>query len=245
MEIEGHLRDYGSHKKRHFTAIQSMHHQILDCKGIIFHSDYLDRYDDFFISFLQTVRIKDENHKRDGYRIIKQYATEFYKQIFAPLTDIRIKEVLLNQTKFLSEVTEQLLSDFADYHDSVREECQLLLVCITSRYLPPKIEVDEHMMELQQILKSNIKSGWPNAMNGQLKEAAFLETGMVRYLFKDVSAFLHKLITIFMDESHGRDNVLKFFKLLNVVCPMLLLNDYRVSKQSAALRRVELIEKLV
>jgi len=82
-------------------------------------------------------------------------------------------------------------------------------------------------------------------MNGQLKEAAFLETGMVRYLFKDVSAFLHKLITIFMDESHGRDNVLKFFKLLNVVCPMLLLNDYRVSKQSAALRRVELIEKLV
>jgi hypothetical protein len=72
-----------------------------------------------------------------------------------------------------------------------------------------------------------------------------LETGMVRYLFKDVSAFLHKLITIFMDESHGRDNVLKFFKLLNVVCPMLLLNDYRVSKQSAALRRVELIEKLV
>jgi hypothetical protein len=82
-------------------------------------------------------------------------------------------------------------------------------------------------------------------MNGQLKEAAFLETDMVRYLFKDVSAFLHKLITIFMDESHGRDNVLKFFKLLNVACPMLLLNDYRVSKQSAALRRVELIEKLV
>ena len=161
------------------------------------------------------------------------------------MTDIRVKEVLLNQTKFLSEITEQLLGDFADYHDSVREECQLLLVCVTSRYLPPKIEVDEHMMELQQILKSNIKSGWPNAMNGQLKEAAFLETGMVRYLFKDVSAFLHKLITIFMDESHGRDNVLKFFKLLNVVCPMLLLNDYRVSKQSAALRRVELIEKLV
>lgn len=82
-------------------------------------------------------------------------------------------------------------------------------------------------------------------MNGQLKEAAFMETEMIRYLFKDVSAFLHRVITIFMDEAHGRDNVMKFFKLLNVACPMLMLNDYRISKQSAALRRVELIEKLV
>ena len=67
------------------------------------------------------MRIKEESHKRDGYQIIKQYATEFYKQIFAPLTDIRVKEVLLNQTKFLAEITEQLLADFSDYHDSVRE----------------------------------------------------------------------------------------------------------------------------
>lgn len=67
MEIEAHLRDYGTHKKKHFTAIQSMHQQILDCKGILFHADYLSTYDDFFISFLQTVRIKDEIHKRDGY----------------------------------------------------------------------------------------------------------------------------------------------------------------------------------
>lgn len=126
----------------------------------------MSRYDDFFISFLQTVRIKDETHKRDGYQIIKQYVTEFYKQIFAPLDDVKTKEAMLNSTKFLAEITEQLLSDFSDYHDSVREECQLLLVCITSRYLPPKIEVDENMMELQQILKSTIKSGWPNAMNG-------------------------------------------------------------------------------
>ena len=94
-------------------------------------------------------------------------------------------------------------------------------------------------------MKSNIKQGWPNDMNGNLKQAAFAETEMIRYLFKDVSAFLHKIITVFMDESHGRDNVIKFFKLLNVACPMLLLNDYRISKQSAALRRVELIEKLV
>ena len=67
---------------------------------------------------------------------------EFYKQVFAPLLDIKFKEVLLNQTKFLAEITEQLLTDFGDYHDSVREECQLLLVCIVSRFLPPKIELD-------------------------------------------------------------------------------------------------------
>lgn len=123
MEIEGHLRDYGTLKKTHFTTIQSMHLQLLECKGIIFHRDYIDRYDAFFINFLQTVRIKVESHKRDGYRILKLYMMEYYKQMLAPLTDIKEKEALLLQTVFMSELTSQLLEDLSDYHDSVREEC--------------------------------------------------------------------------------------------------------------------------
>jgi hypothetical protein len=57
--------------------------------------DYIDKYDSFFMNFLQTVRIKGEIHKRDGYRIIKQYLMEYYKQIFAPMTDITMKEAIL------------------------------------------------------------------------------------------------------------------------------------------------------
>lgn len=105
MEIEGHLRDYGTQKKTHFTAIQSMHQQLLDCKGIIFDKNYIDRYDKFFMNFLQTVRIKVESHKRDGYRILKQYMTEYYKQLFAPLTDVKDKEALLHLTVFMSDIT--------------------------------------------------------------------------------------------------------------------------------------------
>lgn len=73
------MRDYGLLKKAHFTAIQSMHQQLLDAKGILFKVDYIDKYDAFFMNFLQTVRIKGEIHKRDGYRIIKQYLTEYYR----------------------------------------------------------------------------------------------------------------------------------------------------------------------
>jgi hypothetical protein len=218
-----------------------MHQQLLDCHGIKFHRDYLDRYDHFFMNFLQTVRLKVESHKRDGYRILKQYLTEFYKQLLAPLTDVKEKEAVLRCTVFMAEVTDAVLADLGDYHDSVREECQLLLVCMASRFLPPQIDLNEDLTQLVQILKSNVKGGWPNAMNGQLKEAAGLESDMLRYVFKDASLFLQRVVTIFMDESHGRDNIVKFFKLINTVCPFLLLNDYRVSKQSVALRRVELL----
>jgi hypothetical protein len=57
-----------------------------------------------------------------------------------------------------------------------------------------------------------------------------METDSVRYLFADASLFLHRAITIFMDESHGKENLMRYFKLLNVATPFLILNDFRVSK---------------
>lgn len=107
----------------------------------------------------------------------------------------------------MAEVTSTLLGDLSDYFDSVREECQHLLVCMTSRFLPPQIDLNEDLTNLVQILKTNVKGGWPNAMNGQLKDAAKMESDMLRYLFKDASLFLHKAITIFLDESHGKENL--------------------------------------
>jgi hypothetical protein len=100
-------------------------------------------------------------------------------------------------------------------------------------------------MTLVQVLKTNVKSGWPNSLNGQLKDAAGMECDMLRYLFADVIAFIGKLLTILMDESHGRETIIKFLSLLNVAAPFLLLNDYRVAKQGNALRRVEMLEHLL
>lgn len=67
---------------------------------------------------------------------------------------------------------------------------------------------------------------------------------MLSYLFTSATGFLQKTITIYMDEHFGRDNFTQFFKLLNASCPFLLLNDYRVAKQSSALKRSEAIEAL-
>ena len=53
---------------------------------------------------------------------------------------------------------------------------------------------------------------------------------MMSYLFVDATAYLSKVITVFMDESTGRENLINFFKLLNTAAPFLLLNDYRIAK---------------
>jgi hypothetical protein len=48
-----------------------------------------------------------------------------------------------------------------------------------------------------------------------------------------------------MDESYGRDNIVKIFKLINDAAPFLLLNEYRIAKQSNALRKVDVMAKLL
>lgn len=68
---------------------------------------------------------------------------------------------------------------------------------------------------------------------------------MLVYIFSDAIGFLLRLITILMDESHGRENMIKFLQMINVAAPFLMLNDYRVAKQGNALRRVELMEHLL
>lgn len=56
---------------------------------------------------------------------------EFYKQILAPMTDIKEKEKLLNQTTFMTKITDSVLANMSSYHDSVREEGQALLLHMT------------------------------------------------------------------------------------------------------------------
>ena len=132
MQIEGHLRDYGQIKMKHMTLIQKLHSELLECKGVIFNIDHIAAYEDHFISFLDTFKnIKSEKHKQDGFRILREYLKLLYKQVFSPITDIKFKERLLMSTVFFREITEVLVNNLTDYHDSVKEEAQLLLICIT------------------------------------------------------------------------------------------------------------------
>jgi hypothetical protein len=87
--------------------------------------------------------------------------------------------------------------------------------------------------------------GWPNQLNGQLKDAARMESEMIQYLFTDATSFLSRSITIYMDERSTRENLLQFMKLLNVAAPFLIMNDFRIAKQQQQLQRVMLLEKLM
>lgn len=116
---------------------------------------------------------------------------------------------------------------------------------MTERFLPPQISLNDEQLDLVKILKTNVKGGWPNTLNGQLKDASGMERDMLSYIFSDIIVFLLKLITILMDETHGRENIMKFLKMINVTAPFLMLNDYRVAKNGNALRRVELLEHLL
>ena len=145
----------------------------------------------------------------------------------------------------MARLNQVVLHNLNDYHDTVKEEAQLLLVSMTQRFLPPQIALQQEQLDLVQVLRANMSNGWPNQLNGQLKDAAKMETDMLDYLFVNASEFLSETIQIYMDERTTRDNLLTFFKLINVACPFLIMNDYRVAKQGGMLQRVQVLEKLM
>lgn len=161
-----------------------------------------------------------------------------------PRTTFEEKEAIIMGSDFLVSITDHILSGLEEYQESIREEAQQLLLCIAHRFLPAKLALPQEQLDLVQMLKSNMKQGWPAQLSGQLKAAAKLESDMLGYMFTSASNFLSKAITIYMDEHVGRDVLMQFFQALNACCPFLILNDYRLAKQGSALRRCEMLEKL-
>jgi len=66
----------------------------------------------------------------------------------------------------MTDITEQISVLIGDYHDSVREAAQLLLVCVCQRFLPPQINISQEQLDLVQSLRANLSMGWPAALNG-------------------------------------------------------------------------------
>lgn len=158
---------------------------------------------------------------------------------------VQAREVLLQRCTFMRTMTDQVLVELGEYFESVRDEAQGLLLCLSQRFFPAEISFTQDELDLAHMMRANITHGWALSKGTELKEAAAEESKMLSYLFSDASVFVSKLLTIYMDETYGRDNYLSFFKLLNTVCPFLILNDYRVSEATKSLRRAELIKKLL
>jgi hypothetical protein len=63
---------------------------LIECKGIKFDSKYLDEYEKIYVSILNTFsKLKNEKLKQNGLRILKSHMIEFYKQVLAPLNEIK------------------------------------------------------------------------------------------------------------------------------------------------------------
>lgn len=123
MDVEVHLRDSHDDKKQHMERIQTMHQQLLECKGVKFDAKFLPRYQKVFADFLCTfAALRSENLKRNGFSILKMYLIEYHKQLIAPLTGFQEQEAIMMGSQFLVRITDHILEGLEEYHESIREE---------------------------------------------------------------------------------------------------------------------------
>ena len=131
-----------------------------------FDKKYMKDYEEHFLTLLDSFeKIKQESHRKNGFKLLRLYFEELYKQVLEP-EDIKTREMILMSSKFMPKITDVILLNLSDYHDTIREESQLLLVSMTERFLPPQINLMEEQRKLIQVLKANISQGWPNQLNG-------------------------------------------------------------------------------
>jgi hypothetical protein len=104
------------------------------------------------------------------------------------------------------------------------------------------VEFTTEQQDLLQILKSNVGVDWANSMVNQLREAAELESDLIKHIFKDPAAYLKNLVTVLIDETHGRDNLVFIVLEFNKRTPFLMLNDYRIAHVTNSLKRVEILK---
>lgn len=147
--MEAHHKNWSEFKHKHLLSIQKLHSELLACKGVKLSAEHMSKYEVHFLSLLDTFsEIKKQAHKTDGLKLFRIYLDLLYKQVFAPMKDYKEKEALLMNTKFMTKITDTILVSMGDYHDTVREESQLLLVSMTQRFLPPQIALQQDQIEL-------------------------------------------------------------------------------------------------
>lgn len=206
----------------------------------------MDTYEKVFKNFIVLFHdIKEEGNRELGLRLCRLYLNKFHKDVIAPLTSEEERNSILLNQSFIPAITTELGVHLTDYFENVKEEAQLLMLSIAQRFLPPQTALSKPQMDLVQVLRAGMTQGWPNSLNTQLKDAAKMESEMLSYVFENASSFVSVLITTYMDESYGRDNLIRFLKLLNESAPFLLLNDFRVAKQQKALRKAEVLGQLM
>lgn len=136
----------------------------------------------------------------------------YHKQVIAVETSLKAKEAVLQSSTFLSIISEQLMSELEEFQESVRDEAQSLMLCMAQRFFPAEVAFNQDQVETVQMMRANIANGWELKNLKELKEAAQAEADMLSYLYKNAQKFVSKVLSVFMDETYGRDTYLTFFK---------------------------------
>ena len=82
-------------------------------------------------------------------------------------------------------------------------------------------------------------------MKSQVKNAADMEAELTKHLFTDPQVFIKNIIAIMIDETHGRDILVKIIKEFNQRTPFMLLNDFRIALGTNSLRRIDILRDLI
>ena len=82
-------------------------------------------------------------------------------------------------------------------------------------------------------------------MGQRLKDAAEMEATLVKDVFNEPQTYLKQVVAVMMDETHGRDTLVKIIKEFNRKTPFMILNDFRIAQATNSLRRVEMLKQLI
>ncbi|CDW81095.1 UNKNOWN [Stylonychia lemnae] len=231
-------------KLKNLVLIQKQHHDLLDLEGVKLNAEVLEKFDEFMLSFEIFHKLKKDSIRVETLKIIRRYLDLFITQIVTQ-KGLNSKLKLFSKLKFISQLSEELIKYLTDYHDSVREQAQLLLTDIIREFLPQELQFDQEQDQLLQMLRSNASVGFSSQMTQKLKDAAEMESAMTKHAFDDPQAFIKNIVAIMMDETHGRENLILIIKEFNKKTPFMVLNDYRIAYQSNSLRRVEILKTLI
>ena len=167
MDIEWHLRDSSDDKEAHMIKIQKMHQELLECKGVKFDAKLMPKYQQIFSSFLRTFTVlRCDKLKQNGFFVLRMYMVEYHRQLVSQLATPEEQEAVILSSQFLAQVTDSILEGLQEFHESVKEEAQQLLLCLARRFLPNHLNFTQEQQDLVQVLKSNMSQGWPNQLNG-------------------------------------------------------------------------------
>lgn len=140
---------------------------------------------------------------------------------------------------------DDLINFCTSYFDGVRDEACKCLLMIGENFLTHETSLNKDQMQMVHMLRANLTQGWNEQMTQPIKECAEMERDVSKFMFSDAFDYVHRMITVMLDEPSTRDLLSRFLIKINTAFPFLLMNDYRVALATNSLQRAELLKRIL